>query len=105
MKNYYKRKPGTEIPASDYNYGELAVAHTSPFLGQMSPGQCIQAFENNLYRSPIYEHRPPSSDFLVIRFGPQVCSKWSIRFTFLVADSVTRFGDFYLVTLVAAIIN
>jgi transcription initiation factor TFIID subunit 1 len=67
VKNYYKRKPGTENPASEHKYGELTMAHTSPFLGQMSPGQCIQAFENNLYRAPIYEHKIPDTDFLVIR--------------------------------------
>ena len=43
------------------------MTHSSPFLGSIHPGQSIQSFENNMYRAPIYEHTPPSSDFLVIR--------------------------------------
>jgi hypothetical protein len=69
MKNYYKRKPGSDAQPPEHKFGEPTLAHTSPFLGQMSPGQCIQAFENNLHRSPIYEHRMPSTDFLVIRYS------------------------------------
>merc|ERR1712025_521034 len=42
-------------------------AHTSPFLGTMIPGQTIQAIENNMYRCPIYEHKLPATDFIVIR--------------------------------------
>ena len=60
IKNYFKRKPGSESN-EDYDkkkleYGDLNLAHTSPFLGQMSPGQVIQALENNMYRAPIYRH-------------------------------------------------
>lgn len=50
-----------------YKYGETAFAHTSPFLGTLHPGQSIQAIENNMYRAPIYEHKLPPTDFLVIR--------------------------------------
>ena len=69
IKNYFKRKPGTDSndEATKHRYGELTLAHTSPFLGQMCPGQTIQAFENNMFRAPIYEHKIPSSDFLIIR--------------------------------------
>ena len=68
IKNYYKRVPGSDKPKTDiHKYGELTLAHTSPFLGQMAPGQMIPTMENNLYRSPIYEHKLPFSDFIVIR--------------------------------------
>ncbi|RWS29199.1 transcription initiation factor TFIID subunit 1-like protein [Leptotrombidium deliense] len=67
IKNYYKRKPGKESTTPEYKYGELAYAHTSPFLGHLAPGQSLQAFENNLYRAPIYEHSVADSDFLIIR--------------------------------------
>ena len=33
----------------------------------MTPGQTIQSIENNMYRCPIYEHKLPSTDFIVIR--------------------------------------
>lgn len=67
MKNYYKRKAGKDHGPQKYKYGETAYAHTSPFLGILTPGQSIQAVENNMYRAPIYEHKIPFSDFLVIR--------------------------------------
>ncbi|GBN17966.1 Transcription initiation factor TFIID subunit 1 [Araneus ventricosus] len=67
IRNYYKRKPGKDTGAPEYRYGETAYAHTSPFLGSLAPGQSLQAFENNLFRSPIYQHELPDTDFIVIR--------------------------------------
>ncbi|XP_022251880.1 transcription initiation factor TFIID subunit 1-like isoform X3 [Limulus polyphemus] len=67
IKNYYKRKPGKDSGAPDFKYGETAYAYTSPFLGSLTPGQAMQAFENNLFRSPIYQHELPDTDFLIIR--------------------------------------
>ncbi|CAL1535229.1 unnamed protein product [Lymnaea stagnalis] len=67
IKNYYKRKPGKDTNPPSFKYGELAYAHTSPFIGALKPGNCLQALENNMFRSPIYEHQLPSTDFLVIR--------------------------------------
>ena len=69
IKNYYKRRPGSDSneEATKHKFGDLTLAHTSPFLGQMMPGQTIQALENNMYRSPIYEHKMSATDFLVIR--------------------------------------
>ncbi|XP_078034562.1 TATA-box binding protein associated factor 1 isoform X2 [Augochlora pura] len=71
VKNYYKRKAGKDQGPQKYKYGETAYAHTSPFLGILTPGQSIQAIENNMYRAPIYEHKIPESDFLVIRTRQQ----------------------------------
>ncbi|XP_063288812.1 transcription initiation factor TFIID subunit 1 isoform X2 [Pelobates fuscus] len=67
IKNYYKRKPGKDPGAPDCKYGETVYCHTSPFLGSLHPGQLLQAFENNLFRSPIYLHKVPDTDFLIIR--------------------------------------
>ncbi|KAL5010007.1 hypothetical protein ScPMuIL_012312 [Solemya velum] len=67
IKNYYKRKPGKDSSPPQYKYGELAYAHTSPFLGTLAPGQSLQAFENNMFRGIIYEHKFPETDFLIIR--------------------------------------
>lgn len=69
VMNYYKRSPDTDPNElkDKYRYGDIHPRHQSPFLGQMAPGQVIQTLENNLYRAPIYEHKMPSSDFLVIR--------------------------------------
>ena len=69
IKNYYKRKPDRSDGQGpeELKYGELAFVHNSPFLGTMTPGQTMQALENNMFRSPIYEHKLPATDFLVIR--------------------------------------
>uniref|UniRef100_A0A0A1XJA3 Transcription initiation factor TFIID subunit n=1 Tax=Zeugodacus cucurbitae TaxID=28588 RepID=A0A0A1XJA3_ZEUCU len=67
IKNYYKRKAAKDNGPQDFKYGEVAFAHTSPFLGIIHPGQCIQALENNMYRAPIYPHTINPTEFLVIR--------------------------------------
>uniref|UniRef100_W5KJP0 Transcription initiation factor TFIID subunit n=1 Tax=Astyanax mexicanus TaxID=7994 RepID=W5KJP0_ASTMX len=67
VKNYYKRKPGKDPGAPYCKYGETVYCHTSPFLGSLHPGQLLQAFENNLFRAPIYLHKMPETDFLIIR--------------------------------------
>ncbi|KAF5892473.1 transcription initiation factor TFIID subunit 1-like isoform X1, partial [Clarias magur] len=67
VKNYYKRKPGKDPGAPDYRYGETVYCHTSPFLGSLHPGQLLQAFENNLFRAPIYLHKIQETDFLILR--------------------------------------
>ncbi|KAK2720741.1 transcription initiation factor TFIID subunit 1-like isoform X2 [Artemia franciscana] len=66
-KNYYKRKVGVDTGPPELPYGELALAHTSPFLGTLHPGQCISAIENNMYRAPMYHHENIPTDFLIIR--------------------------------------
>lgn len=67
IKNYYKRKIGKDPGPPNLRFGEIAYAHTSPFLGVLSPGKIVQVIENNLYRTPIYEHTPLENDFLLIR--------------------------------------
>jgi len=67
IKNYYKRKPGKDGGAPDYEYGETAFSQQSPFLGNLTPGQSLQTLENNLFRAPIYRHNLPETDFLIIR--------------------------------------
>lgn len=71
IKNYYKRKAGKDQGPQEYRYGEVAYAHTSPFLGTLPPGQSLQAVENNMYRAPIYEHKVPETDFVIIRTRQQ----------------------------------
>nr|CAB3266786.1 transcription initiation factor TFIID subunit 1-like [Phallusia mammillata] len=67
VKNYHKRKPDKDSDSTRYRYGETVYSHSSPFLGTLAPGQSLQAFECNMYRAPIYEHRSKSTDFLIIR--------------------------------------
>uniref|UniRef100_A0A182QS87 Transcription initiation factor TFIID subunit 1 n=1 Tax=Anopheles farauti TaxID=69004 RepID=A0A182QS87_9DIPT len=67
IKNFYKRKMGKDPGPPEFRFGETHYAHTSPFLGILHHGQCIQAIENNMYRAPIYPHTIGETDFLVIR--------------------------------------
>ena len=61
------QKPGKDNNPPQFPYGELVYAHTSPFLGILEPGQCMPAFENNMFRAPIYGPKVPETDFLLIR--------------------------------------
>ncbi|CAL4233195.1 unnamed protein product, partial [Meganyctiphanes norvegica] len=67
IKNYFKQPVDNKKGSPNYRYGETSYAHSSPFLGSMNPGQSIQTIENNMYRSPIFEHKVPVTDFLIIR--------------------------------------
>lgn len=67
IKNYYKRTATKDNGPKPLKYGEIAYAHTSPFLGILPPGATQSVVENNMYRAPIYEHTVPQTDFLIIR--------------------------------------
>ncbi|XP_030020533.1 transcription initiation factor TFIID subunit 1 isoform X3 [Manduca sexta] len=67
IKNYYKRTATKDNGPKPLKYGEVAYAHTSPFLGILPPGATQPVVENNMYRAPIYEHTMAPTDFLVIR--------------------------------------
>ncbi|XP_075973606.1 TATA-box binding protein associated factor 1 isoform X2 [Anticarsia gemmatalis] len=67
IKNYYKRTAAKDDGPKPLKYGEVAYAHTSPFLGILPPGATQPVVENNMYRAPIYEHTLPQTDFLIIR--------------------------------------
>ncbi|TKR76013.1 hypothetical protein L596_017223 [Steinernema carpocapsae] len=66
IRNYHKRKPGNDVEV-EYEFGEKAFVHNTPFLGNLGPGQSIQSLENMLFRAPIYRHTPIKTDFLLIR--------------------------------------
>uniref|UniRef100_A0A3P9QEK6 Transcription initiation factor TFIID subunit n=1 Tax=Poecilia reticulata TaxID=8081 RepID=A0A3P9QEK6_POERE len=54
IKNYYKRVSSVFV---------FSAVTLRPFV----PGRRVNAFENNLFRAPIYLHKMPETDFLVIR--------------------------------------
>ena len=58
-----------------YDYGEPAYYTQSPFLGHVNGETSQAAFENGMFRSPVYFHKTPDTDFLLIREGDQ----WFIR--------------------------
>jgi transcription initiation factor TFIID subunit 1 len=61
------QKPTKEQEKHEFQFGETAFSHTSPFLGNLSSYQPLQALENNMFRATIFQHKIPDTDFLLIR--------------------------------------
>jgi len=59
-------------------------------LGALKNGESLQAFENSLFRAPVYMHKMPSTDFLVISSKDQLCVQ--PRSTFLPLCCVCDFA-------------
>ncbi|KAI6182467.1 Transcription initiation factor TFIID subunit 1 [Aphelenchoides bicaudatus] len=66
IRNYYRRKAQKENDVQ-FEFGETAFTMTPPFLGNLNIGQTIQAIENNMYRAPLFKHKMPTTDFILIR--------------------------------------
>ncbi|XP_073220532.1 transcription initiation factor TFIID subunit 1 isoform X2 [Cicer arietinum] len=45
----------------------LDPADKSPFLGDLKPGCSQSSLETNMYRAPIFTHKVPSTDYLLVR--------------------------------------
>lgn len=45
----------------------LNPADKSPFLGDIRPGSSQSSLETNMYRAPIFSHKVPSTDYLLVR--------------------------------------
>jgi len=70
VKNYYKQESQKDTNKPKFVHGPTLLvgpSDASPFLGKLEPREAMQSFENNLFRAPIYLHKPLSTDFLVIR--------------------------------------
>ncbi|KAE8147327.1 hypothetical protein BDV25DRAFT_35575 [Aspergillus avenaceus] len=70
--NYYRRKDDNDHTRPKPEIGETAVLlpeDKSPFsiFGHVDPGEITPAISNAMYKAPIFEHRPKSTDFLIIR--------------------------------------
>ena len=67
IRNFYKKKFSKDEGPQNGEYGDLVFVSSSPFLGVLKPGENLLAFENGMFRAPIYRHKIPSQDFLVIK--------------------------------------
>ncbi len=67
IRNYYKRKFAKDDGPQNLEYGEQVFVNNSPFLGALKPGESLQALENFMFRAPIYRHKIPEQDFLIVR--------------------------------------
>ena len=68
--NYTRKKDDDEDSDNEFEIGEtvtLEKNEDSPFLGEISPGQTVHSFDNNLFRVPLAQHKSSSTDFLLIK--------------------------------------
>ena len=64
-----------------YQYGEPAYYTHSPFLGHIATEASQAAFENDMFRAPVFFHKTPQTDFLLIRNknAPGGQDSWALR--------------------------
>lgn len=79
--NYYNQKSADDV-AYDYPEGmigenvSLSPSDTSPFLGRIPPGERMYGIENRLFKAALFQHSPPSTDFLLLR---TLSGQWVLR--------------------------
>lgn len=71
---YQKSSPddqaGSLLRNTDSSLGHvisLDPADKSPFLGDLKPGCSQSSLETNMYRAPVFPHKVPSTDYLLVR--------------------------------------
>jgi hypothetical protein len=74
--HYYRRKNVDESTRPKAEIGETNVLlpqDKSPFslFGHVEPGETTPAISNAMYRAPVFNHKPKSTDFLVVRGSTQ----------------------------------
>ncbi|KAI0034145.1 hypothetical protein K488DRAFT_84237 [Vararia minispora EC-137] len=84
LVNYYRKKHDKDdhIPKSELGQPFLLEPQDdSPFMkfGNVNPGQTIPALYNNLIRAPLFKHKSPSTDFLVIKNTIKNDTRYYIR--------------------------
>lgn len=70
--NYYRRKSMEDSTRPKAEIGETVVLlpqDKSPFsiFGHVDPGEITPTISNSMYRAPLFQHQPRSTDFLVVR--------------------------------------
>lgn len=72
---YYQKcspddQSGSSLRNADSSLGHiisLDPADKSPFLGDLKPGCSQSSLETNMYRAPIFPHKVPPTDYLLVR--------------------------------------
>lgn len=70
--NYYRRKNSEDSARPKAEIGETVVLlpqDKSPFsiFGHIDPGEITMSITNTMFRAPLFQHNPKSTDFLVVR--------------------------------------
>ena len=83
--NYYRKRHQDDTERPKLDIGELTILlpnDTSPLtqFGEIKPGSTTPAIYNGMYKAPVYQQAPKSTDFLMIRNGTGVHgSSWYVR--------------------------
>lgn len=82
--NYYRRAKGSDLRPEKRELGENCVLmpeDRSPFaiFGQVQPGEVVPTLHNNLFRAPIFKHKPRDTDFILGRSSTSQGSSWYLR--------------------------
>ena len=81
---YYQKSAPDDQTGSQLRNGNSSLGHfivldpadKSPFLGDIKPGCSQSSLETNMYRAPVFPHKVPSTDYLLVRSAK---GKLSIR--------------------------
>ncbi|CAG2166654.1 unnamed protein product [Oppiella nova] len=65
--NYFQKTNDKNCVPLEDKYAELRVVTNSPFIGEIGSGKSQLSLETNMFRSPIFRHSCPETDFLIIR--------------------------------------
>lgn len=98
--NYYRKRDPKDPKIPQMDLGEpfiLDVNDESPFkqFGVVEPGQTVQTLYNNMYRAPLFRHKPAETDFLVVRCVTH-CWLNHTSLTLLCRHTVNGESRFYL---------
>lgn len=69
----------------------LDPSDRSPFLGDIGPGCSQSCLETNMYRSPIFPHKLPHTDYLLVRSAKGALSLRRIDRLYAVGQQVGFF--------------
>jgi transcription initiation factor TFIID subunit 1 len=81
---YHQKSAPDDLSGSLLRNGNSSLGHVivldpadkSPFLGDKKAGCSQSSLETNMYRAPIFSHKVPSTDYLLVRSTKE---KLSIR--------------------------
>ncbi|KAJ3408580.1 hypothetical protein HDV05_004941 [Chytridiales sp. JEL 0842] len=84
IHTYYRKadEKDTFVPSLDVGIATvLDKVDASPFLnfGDVKAGETLQGLTNNLIRAPIFNHRVPETDFLLVKHTFKQKSKYYLR--------------------------
>lgn len=105
---YYQKcspddQSGSLLRNTDNSLGHiisLDPADKSPFLGDLKPGCTQSSLETNMYRAPVFPHKVPLTDYLLVRSSKGKLSLRRIDKINVVGQQVCMFLLVFFVELI-----